>query len=870
MNIPAVASAVALFCYLTLAFVVFRRGMRTSANRLFLIYLLTMAVWQAAAIVVSMTTSIEVALNWYKILTALGSVHFIVFFLFVRVFLRMQSQKWLVYTAYAGIVIVPLLMLVSGRLAIGDIYQDDRTGLLVPTFGLLIVPVGLFAYSFLFLANVYLYRAYRQSSSDIESNRLKYMLLGAVIIMVGTVANFVESLRAYPVDVIANIVAAVLTAYVILRYQLLDINFVLRKGLLYFIPTVVVGAVFFLVLIISVQLLQTRSGYELLLVSVFVAVLVALVVSPLQGELQSWVDRRFFRERYNAGQMLQRLSSTAASVLDLDLLTDMILDDVTSTMNVSRAAFVLREEDGIGYTMTAQRGLAPDIKSRLRNDHPIVDWLQRHDRALSKHDMEMMPQFKALWTQEREDLDRLGSELLVPLKTEGNLVGIFALGPKPSEKPYSYDDQRTLITLANQTAVAIANARLYRAVQRELSERERAERQLQKQLRQTLLMNRIIAAASSTLDPATVLRTACDEMAQVLNLPHGVCALMEDDGSCLTIVAEYLTPGFISRLGMTIPINRDSSVFEWIFTQAQPLVIADVLADSRLRAYQPLFKEMGAVTLLLTPLILRDRVVGIMGFDANKPRQFEAEEIDLARNVAAAVSPVLENAQLYAAVQHELAERTRAEAQILASLKEKEVLLKEVHHRVKNNLQVISSLLNLQTRYARDAQTIEHLQDSQNRIRTMALIHEKLYQSENMAEVDFADYLRSLTTYLLRSYGAEERGVKLTLRAVELRLGIDVAVPCGLITSELLSNALKHAFPPGVAGEIGIEVSVADAQRLQLAVCDNGVGFPEGRSITSPGSLGLQLVNTLVQQIGGRIDLERNHGTRFVITFPYQ
>jgi two-component sensor histidine kinase len=199
-------------------------------------------------------------------------------------------------------------------------------------------------------------------------------------------------------------------------------------------------------------------------------------------------------------------------------------------------------------------------------------------------------------------------------------------------------------------------------------------------------------------------------------------------------------------------------------------------------------------------------------------------------------------------------------------------LLKEIHHRVKNNLQIISSLLNLQSSYIQDAQALEIFQDSQHRVRSMALVHEKLYRSSNLAQVDFAEYIRDLASFLFHAYGASAQNVTLKIWAEDIRLDVDNAIPCGLILNELLSNTLKHAFRPGGDrplrdSEIRVESYYSHDQQLTLVVADSGIGFPEALDFRNTTTLGLQLVNTLVRQLNGTLELDRSGGTRFTITF---
>lgn len=222
------------------------------------------------------------------------------------------------------------------------------------------------------------------------------------------------------------------------------------------------------------------------------------------------------------------------------------------------------------------------------------------------------------------------------------------------------------------------------------------------------------------------------------------------------------------------------------------------------------------------------------------------------------------NAALYT----ENTERQQAEKQIKASLKEKEVLLKEIHHRVKNNLQIISSLLKLQSRSTDNIQTLAMFKESQCRIRTMALIHEKLYQSKDLSRVNFAEYIASLSANLFRSYEVDLSAIKLITNIENIFLEIDVAVPCGLIINELVSNSLKYAFPSGSSGEIKIELYSIDERSLILIVGDNGVGISQNLDWQNLKTLGLQLVNSLVEQLGGSVNIDSRRGTEFRIIFP--
>lgn len=207
-----------------------------------------------------------------------------------------------------------------------------------------------------------------------------------------------------------------------------------------------------------------------------------------------------------------------------------------------------------------------------------------------------------------------------------------------------------------------------------------------------------------------------------------------------------------------------------------------------------------------------------------------------------------------------------AEKRLKKSLKEKETLLKEIHHRVKNNLMIISSLLNLQSHYIKDKEALDVFRESQNRAKSMALIHERLYQSTDLKNIDFGDYIRSLTTDLYHTMVSDPVRVKLDLDLEDVKIDINTVVPMGLIVNELVTNSMKYAFPTDETGYIKVELH-RENENILLKVSDNGVGFPENIDYKNTSSLGLQLVKNLITQIDGEIELDKSQGTTFTISF---
>ena len=215
----------------------------------------------------------------------------------------------------------------------------------------------------------------------------------------------------------------------------------------------------------------------------------------------------------------------------------------------------------------------------------------------------------------------------------------------------------------------------------------------------------------------------------------------------------------------------------------------------------------------------------------------------------------------------DIGDRKIADQKIKKSLREKEVLLKEIHHRVKNNLQIITSLLHLQAEGINDQAAISLLEESRSRVQAMALLHENLYNAGDLATIDTRDYVTKLTSYLSQTYNGSGRGFELLTKVDDLHLDIDTAIPLGLVINELVSNAFKYAYPESntVSKPIRIELIALDSNRARLTVSDDGVGLEEGYD--QKGSLGLELVHNLTEQLEGELTINRHQGTEFLIEF---
>lgn len=268
--------------------------------------------------------------------------------------------------------------------------------------------------------------------------------------------------------------------------------------------------------------------------------------------------------------------------------------------------------------------------------------------------------------------------------------------------------------------------------------------------------------------------------------------------------------------------------------------------------YQEISMEEGFLSLAKIPLISKDQIIGSICVASKQRYYFTEEEKKLLESIANESGTAIA--------------RLLSEIEVIRSLNEKEVLLKEIHHRVKNNLQIISSLLNLQSNFIKDQEYLAVFRESQNRIKSMALIHEQLYQSRDLTHINFEEYMNDIVNHLIHAYATDLRRINIIKKIENVAMGIETAIPCGLIINEIISNALKHAFPNKQSGEVKIKFETVDNEYI-LTISDNGIGLPKDFDIEKSKSLGLKLVNILITQIEGALEINRDGKTEFKIKF---
>jgi PAS domain S-box-containing protein len=402
----------------------------------------------------------------------------------------------------------------------------------------------------------------------------------------------------------------------------------------------------------------------------------------------------------------------------------------------------------------------------------------------------------------------------------------------------------------------------------DITNRKQAEAALQHQARQEQVLRLVTQEIRQSLDLDAILTTAVTEIRQTLQADRVAVYRFNSDWSGNFIV-ESVAPDWVKLVKPNIKKVWEDTYLQQTqggrYKNHETFAVTDIYTVGHQHCHIALLEQFQARAYAIAPIFFGDHLWGLLAVYQNSaPRHWQSWEMELLQQITNQLAIAIQQSELYKQLQIELQERRQIEEQIRASLKEKEVLLREVYHRVKNNMQMVSSLLNLQASSIDDPEVLKLLSESQRRVKTMALVHERLYRSENLARINFATYVQHLAKDLVRSYTSNKSFIRVFIDVDELELDLDTAVPCGLIINELVSNALKYAFP-NQQGEITLQFWLYDPEYYCLIVKDNGIGVPAHIDPECTTSLGMQLIHGLTEQLGGTLQLDRQGGSQFKI-----
>ncbi|WP_442942001.1 PAS domain S-box protein [Nostoc sp.] len=423
------------------------------------------------------------------------------------------------------------------------------------------------------------------------------------------------------------------------------------------------------------------------------------------------------------------------------------------------------------------------------------------------------------------------------------------------------------------TNVYLSNGQII-GIGQDITERKQTELALKAQAEREQLMRTVAQRIRQSLNLQDILNATVQEVRDLLGVDR-VVVYQFDSEMIGTIMAESVEPGWTVSLGVEIPDTCFQTGSGVEYYQGRKRAIANIYEAGLTDCHIRLLEQFEVKANLVVPILLEvssqnpgSYIWGLLiAHQCSDFREWEENQLDLLDQVTVQLAIAIQQSNILAQAQTELVQRQKAQIKLKTALAEKEVLLKEVHHRVKNNLQIVSSLLQLQSQTLKDPEIIKVLRESQNRIESISLIHKNLYTSANIGQIDVADYITNLAASLLISYQICPGQISLETDIDSVSLNVDQAIACGLVINELISNALKHAFPNQQVGTISIDLHNI-GNSIEMTIRDNGIGLPDNLDWRNTDSLGLSLVHDLVtEQLEGDITLERDRGTVFKIKF---
>lgn len=456
MSIWALIPLVTFLTYLALLILTIP-SLDKRINRVFAKYISIAAVWSFASFMLHLNAFSNQTLFWNQLLPGTLVWTLIAYYHFIRAY----SNKRAGMPVYIGYILAFALMVLSIRGYIIK-YSYVENGVLHHDLGISLYFIGAISLTYVFAGLIELLKIHRKAPDIVERNRSRYVIAGWSILMLFGYSNLLPMLDGLPLDHIGSLANILIIAYAIHKYQLLDLKRVIRRGLVYSALTICFSSLYLLSLFILQTFFEDRAGGSMALAAVL-AVLVALLFAPLRDLIQKVIDKLFYRETYDYRQMLLSLSDKISNVLDLGDLAQSILVPIVGAMHARRAALLLpKVESGDFDAQFVQQSDKETVSVRLRlaGDNPIVTWLASEGKTLRREMIEVIPQLKGLWEREKLALDVMGVELLCPVRTRGRLSGILAVGSKKSGSSYSDEEVGLLMTMANEAAIALENARM--------------------------------------------------------------------------------------------------------------------------------------------------------------------------------------------------------------------------------------------------------------------------------------------------------------------------------------------------------------------------------------------------------------------------
>ena len=461
MNLWAIIPLASCLTF-TVLFVLVLQQAKSRVNKIFSIFLLASAIWSFTSFLVTFSNSesSQFLMFWNGLLIAAIPLVVITYYHFIRTYTNKPGGIW-IFIGYAIVITIVVFSLTghvvkSASLVNGFLIHDIKPWDYI--VAVIIVPY--------LTAIIYiLVRRYRHSDDAVDRNKTAYLMTGWVILLViSYIVPFTPALSGYPIDHVGNLANGLIIAYAISRYSLLDIRFVIRRGLAFALAIIPIAAIYVGGLLLTFKYYPQLPLFAILLIAIFLTILLALITLPLRRPIQEMVDRIFYRETYDHRQTLLGFTNKMGNILNLDQLATEMLQSLAKAIRISRAVLLFEDP---GSSLFTVRYIYPETKDKIHTefnlsfDSPVVTWLQKESQILTLKQIETAIQFKALWEAERESLHNSHLEVFCPLKSHGKLVGILGLSRKHSKQMFSQEDIELVTSVANQAGVIVENAQLY-------------------------------------------------------------------------------------------------------------------------------------------------------------------------------------------------------------------------------------------------------------------------------------------------------------------------------------------------------------------------------------------------------------------------
>lgn len=848
-----------------LVFLILWKGWNDTKNRIFALFLLSMILWGVTLLGVRLSDDLNQAVWWERAEIIFIASTWVIFYHFAIRYSKIKAWPRRLLAAYlyliAIIALSPTDLLVEGMKL--ESYGN------APVWGVLFLLFVIPIYVFVLLAAYQLNAVRVASTSYAERNRLLYFIIGSSAVLVGGLIDLSPVMGAdiYPGTIVANLIFIFLTSIAVLRYNLFDVQLATHKITPYMVMLVLVGGVYTGLYFAVYHLWGDMDEGPLWVHAIFV-LLIVLGVQKAWGRVQHVTNKWFYRGRYEHFRALERLREEAQSISDPSNIETSLPELINHAMESSYIYLMLPTHFSSDLEMVASAGsVDPDERFVLSSDSAILKWMGSHERLRRRDDIQTYIEMETLAKEEKETLDAMRGELYVPLSTGARLVGLLVVGPKLDRRPYSWEDERLLMVVANQMALTLENIQLYQA-------------SLEREAKLTAL-SKLNKTVSSSLDMQSMYSVFAEELKKTISVDWASIVLIEDEELRFFALSTEIDSSW-GQPGTAIPLAGTGA--EWVAIKKKVLVESNLTQNRRFWTGD-VHLEQGIKSMIYLPLFSKGDVFGSFILGSSKANAYTQSDVEFLEQVANQISLATENARLYS---REQGERARLEAMN----NQRDDFLGIISHELKTPLTSIKSSSELlseelaKDRHASRKRLIGNVRRGADRLETMLNHMLSMVQAQSTfleANLRPTDIIPAVKNAIDLCSPPMER------KRQVLKVDIPESCPPAMadpdsfehIVTNLLGNANK--FTPG-GGEIKLTVRVAGST-IVLEIRDSGPGIPEeeqelifepfyrgeiSRSGVKGMGVGLATVRQLVKLHGGTIQVSGNSkkGSTFKVTLP--